>query len=51
VVRAQPNPDGGTDLLAVIEISSAEQRPLRLNNVDGPLLKLLELPYMLDEAQ
>ena len=51
VVRAQLNPEGGTDLLAVIEISSAEQRPLHLNNVDGPLLKLLELPYMLDEAQ
>jgi folate-binding protein YgfZ len=51
VVRAQPNPDGGTDLLAVIELSSAEQQALRLNNIDGPLLKLLELPYMLDEAQ
>lgn len=51
VVRAQTNPDGGTDLLAVIEISSAEQRQLRLKNVDGPLLKLLELPYMLEEKQ
>lgn len=51
VVRAQTNPEGGMDLLAVIEISSAEQLSLRLKNVDGPLLKLLELPYMLDEAQ
>ena len=51
VVRAQSNPDGGTDLLAVIEISSAEQLKLRLNNVDGPLLKLLELPYILEEKQ
>ena len=51
VVRAQANPDGGTDLLAVIEIKSAEQLSLRLNNVDGPLLKLLELPYMLGEEQ
>lgn len=51
VVRAQTNPNGGTDLLAVIEISSAEQLNLRLNNVDGPLLKLLELPYILEEQQ
>lgn len=51
VVRAQANPEGGVDLLAVIEISSAEQLKLRLNNVDGPLLKLLELPYMLGDEQ
>jgi len=51
VVRAQSNPDGGVDLLAVIEISSAEQLKLRLINVDGPLLKLLELPYILEEKQ
>lgn len=51
VVRAQSNPEGGTDLLAVIEISSAEQLNLRLNNADGPLLKLLELPYMLGDDE
>lgn len=32
VVRAQSNPEGGTDLLAVIEINSAEERTLRLQN-------------------
>ncbi|MBN4079225.1 folate-binding protein YgfZ [Beggiatoa alba] len=51
VVRAQSNPEGGTDLLAVIEISSAEERTLRLHDTDGALLKLLELPYMLTEEQ
>ena len=51
VVRAQSHPDGGTDLLAVIEISSAEQRTLRLHTADGPRLSLLKLPYTIEEAQ
>lgn len=51
IVRSQTNPEGGTDLLAVIEISSAEQSNLHLTNVDGPLLKLLELPYMLGDEE
>jgi folate-binding protein YgfZ len=48
VVRAQSNPNGGSDLLAVIEISSAEQRALRLRSADGPALELLELPYKIE---
>ncbi len=51
VVRAQSNPDGGTDLLAVIEISSAQERVLHLHDASGPLLELLELPYTIEEAQ
>jgi len=51
VVRAQRNPEGGSDLLAVIEISSAEERVLRLHDANGPLLKLLALPYTIEEAQ
>jgi hypothetical protein len=51
VVRAQANPDGGIDLLAVIEISSAEERGLHLYDSDGPQLKLQNLPYSLDEAK
>jgi folate-binding protein YgfZ len=51
VVRAQRNPGGGTELLAVIEIASADQRPLRLKNADGPLLKLEELPYIVGEEE
>ena len=45
VVESQLNPEGGFDLLAVLQIASAEQGPLFLNNASGPELKLLELPY------
>jgi hypothetical protein len=48
VVRAQANPGGGADFLAVIEISSAEQRALHLKDANGPLLKLGELPYIVE---
>jgi tRNA-modifying protein YgfZ len=51
VVRTQSNPNGGSDLLAVIEISSSEERTLHLHDGSGPLLKLLELPYSIEEAQ
>jgi tRNA-modifying protein YgfZ len=49
VVRAQNTPAGSCDLLAVIEISSAEQRSLRLHDVNGPQLHLKELPYPLSD--
>jgi folate-binding protein YgfZ len=45
VVRAQTSPTGGTDLLAVIEIASAENDSLHLENSQGPALTLEELPY------
>ena len=48
VVSAQPAPDGGVDLLAVIEISSAEQRQLHVGDAHGPLMILRELPYSLE---
>ncbi len=48
VVNAQASPEGGTDLLAVIEINSAEQHTLHLKNANGPLLKLGKLPYTLE---
>jgi len=51
IVRTQTSPEGGSDMLAVIEISSAEERPLRLHDTNGPLLKLLTLPYVIEEAQ
>lgn len=51
VVRAQANPKGGVDLLAVIEISSAEERSLRLHNANGPALELLDLPYPIEAAE
>jgi len=45
VVDAQPSGDGH-DLLAVIEIDSAEQQPVHLG-ADGPVIQLRELPYEL----
>jgi folate-binding protein YgfZ len=45
VVEAQPSPDGGYDLLAVIQISSAEAGELHLGSETGPKLSLQPLPY------
>ncbi|WP_455375514.1 CAF17-like 4Fe-4S cluster assembly/insertion protein YgfZ [Kaarinaea lacus] len=45
VVDSQTNPEGGYDLLTVLQIASAEQGPLFLNSATGSELKLLELPY------
>jgi folate-binding protein YgfZ len=50
VVDARPSPDGGYELLAVIEIASAEQGGLRLGSDSGPELVLSELPYELEKA-
>lgn len=45
VVDSQANPEGGYDLLTVLQIASAEKGPLFLKSASGPALKLLELPY------
>ncbi len=45
VVQAQFAPGGGVDLLAVIQIASAEKEELHLESESGPVLKLLDLPY------
>lgn len=45
VVAAQPAPDNGFDLLAVIQISSAEAGELHLESKTGPTLSLRTLPY------
>ena len=45
VVDARPAPEGGYDLLAVVEIKSAEAGELRLRDTDGPALELRDLPY------
>ena len=47
VVEAQASPDGGYDLLAVIQISSAEAEKLHFGSETGPLLMLQPLPYSL----
>ena len=47
VVEAQPSPDGGYDLLAVVQISSAEVGELHFGSETGPSLTLQSLPYSL----
>jgi folate-binding protein YgfZ len=45
VVDAAPSPDGGFELLAVLQISIADAGDLRLGGPDGPAVELLGLPY------
>jgi folate-binding protein YgfZ len=45
VVNAAPAPEGGCDLLAVVQLAAAESGTLRLQSSDGPLLSPLVLPY------
>ena len=46
VVEAQPNPNGGVDLLAVIQIATADAGDVRLAaNEDAARLEFQELPY------
>ena len=44
VVDAAPAPEGGADLLAVVQLSALDG-PLRLGTRDGPALALMPLPY------
>ena len=45
IANAAPSPDGGSDVLAVMRISSAQAGDVRLGAPDGPKLELLPLPY------
>lgn len=47
VVDAQPAPQGGVDLLAVTQIKSAEANDLHFEKIDGPILNIESLPYLL----
>jgi len=47
VVDAQPAPDGGHDLLIVVQISSAANGALHLYSENGPQLLIQSLPYPL----
>jgi tRNA-modifying protein YgfZ len=46
VVDAAPSPNGGTDLLAVVQLSALDG-PLRVGAPDGPVLAPRALPYAL----
>lgn len=50
IVNAQPHPDGGYQVLAVVQIASRESGPVHLGSVSGPVLEFAELPYALAEA-
>jgi folate-binding protein YgfZ len=45
VVNAQAAPDGGYDLLAVMQMASMAQAAVRFKFADGPTLSILPLPY------
>lgn len=47
IVNAQPSPDGGYDVLAVIQITEADQGEVRLTNKNGSILEIVKLPYSL----
>ncbi len=49
VVDARPAPDGGSELLAVIETASAAAGGVRLGGPDGSILDFRPLPYALPE--
>jgi len=45
VANAAPAPDGGCDLLAVIQISSYDAQSVHAGSLQGELLEFLTLPY------
>jgi len=47
VVDARPSPDGGMDLLAVVQTASHESASIHLGKMDGPQLRFQPLPYAL----
>jgi folate-binding protein YgfZ len=49
LVDAQPHPDGGYAVLAVLQISAAEAGTLHLGSSDGPVFTLEALPYPFTE--
>ncbi len=50
VVDAVPAPDGGCDLLAVVQIDATLASQLHLGTADGPVLSLLGLPYAIPQT-
>jgi len=45
VVNAEASPEGGHDLLAVVQAASRERSTVHLKALDGPALRFLALPY------
>jgi len=51
IVNAARSPEGGCDVLAVIQIASAERADVHWNSPGGPTLRLLQLPYRVTSDQ
>lgn len=49
IVDAQPHPDGGQVVLAVLQIKIAETGDLHLGSPEGPVMVLEDLPYAFEE--
>jgi len=49
IVDAQPHPDGGQSVLAVMQIKVAEAGDMHLGSADGPLMVIETLPYAFEE--
>ena len=45
VVNAQPAPEGGYELLAVVQLSSRDGSAVHVGSTSGPVLRFLDLPY------
>jgi len=45
VVNAEASPDGGHDLLAVVQTASRESSTVHLKSLTGPVLRFSSLPY------
>ena len=50
LVSIEASPGGGFELLAVIQLESAESDTIHLGTPEGPALRLLPLPYSLETA-
>ncbi len=49
VINAAPAPDGGSDLLAVVQISSHDAQKVHIGSLQGEALEFQKLPYALPE--
>jgi len=51
VVDVAPSPDGGYEVLVVLQISVADADDVRLGAPDGPPVRLLSLPYAFEATE
>lgn len=51
VVNAAASPDGGFDMLAVLQTSSAESGRIRFGSANGPALEIMPLPYSVSHSE